>query len=190
MKQLFLTSKPHNLLLVGLVCSAWMDAGLERVVCDQGPVSSRPTTVKSRQFSQSNRRSTIGIRQTEYHEALPSSVNDEVRCDCTFAEWRWNCENCRHLTVVGLHDTGLRSVENRCTCRARYFSFILYFIYLFIYLFIYFGIERESVKFYIVNEFMVSANNSKAKINAISALSNVIAELSLRTKRHTAGCSW
>ena len=58
----------------------------------------------------------------QYHEALPSSANDEVRCDCTFAddgnaswywvcrvpmvEWRLDCENCRHLTVVGLHDTG------------------------------------------------------------------------------------
>ena len=30
--------------------------------------------------------STIGTRQTEYHEALPSSVNDAVRCDCTFAD--------------------------------------------------------------------------------------------------------
>ena len=89
---------------------------------DQGPVSWRPTTVKWRQFSQSNRHSTIGTRQTEYHEALPSSPNDEVRGDCTFAddsnaswysvrrvpmvEWRLDCENCRHLTVVGLHDTG------------------------------------------------------------------------------------
>ena len=91
----------------------------------QGPVSWRPTTVKWRQFSQSNRHSTIGIRQTEYHEALPSSANDEVRCDCTFvddrnASWysvcrvpmverRLDCEDCRHLTVVGLHDTGPRT---------------------------------------------------------------------------------
>ena len=89
---------------------------------DLGPVSRRPTTVKWRQFSQSNRHSTIGTRQTQYHEALPSSANDEVRCDCTFTddgnaswclvcrvpmvEWRLDCENCRHLTVVGLHDTG------------------------------------------------------------------------------------
>ena len=74
------------------------------------PVSWRPTTAKWRQFSQSNRLSTIGIRQTEYHEALPSSANDEVRCDCTFAdygsaswysvcrvpmvEWRLDCEDC------------------------------------------------------------------------------------------------
>ena len=74
------------------------------------------------QFSQSNRHSTIGTRQTEYHEALPLPANDEVRCDFTFAgdgnaswysvcrvsmvEWRLDCENCRHLTVVGLHDTG------------------------------------------------------------------------------------
>ena len=44
-----------------------------------------------------------------------------MRCDCTFTddgnaswysvcrgpmvEWRLDCENCRHLTVVGLHDT-------------------------------------------------------------------------------------
>ena len=50
---------------------------------DLGPVSWRPMTVKWRQ---SNRHSTIGTRQTEYHEALPSSANDEVRCDCTFAD--------------------------------------------------------------------------------------------------------
>ena len=31
--------------------------------------------------TQSNRPSTIGSRQTEYHEALSSSANDEVRCD-------------------------------------------------------------------------------------------------------------
>ena len=24
--------------------------------------------------------------QTEYHEAIPSSANGEVRCDCTFAD--------------------------------------------------------------------------------------------------------
>ena len=88
----------------------------------QGPVSWRPTTVKWQQSSQSNRHSTIGTRQTEYHEVLPSSANDEVRCDCTFTddgnaswysvcrvsmvEWRLYCENCCHLTVVHLHDTG------------------------------------------------------------------------------------
>ena len=88
----------------------------------QGPVSWRSTIVKYRQSSQSNRHSTIATRQSEYHEALPSSANDEVRCDCTFADdgnaswywvcrvpmvkWRFDCENCRLLTVVGLHDTG------------------------------------------------------------------------------------
>ena len=36
--------------------------------------------------------STIGTRQTQYPEALPSSANSEVRCDCTF-------------TMVTLHDT-------------------------------------------------------------------------------------
>ena len=79
-----------------------------------GPVSWRPTTVKWRQSPQSNRHSTIGSRQTEYHEALPSSANDEVRCDCTFAddgnaswysvfrvpmvELRLDCEDCSLLT--------------------------------------------------------------------------------------------
>ena len=90
----------------------------------QRPVSWRPKTVKWRQFSQSNRHFTIGTQQTEYHEALTSSTNDEVRYDCTFAddgntsshsvcrvpmvEWRLDCINCRHLTVVGLNDTGPR----------------------------------------------------------------------------------
>ena len=41
----------------------------------QGPVSWRPMIVKWRQFSQSNRHSTMDTRQTEYHEALPSSAN-------------------------------------------------------------------------------------------------------------------
>ena len=56
---------------------------------DLGPVSWRLTTVKWRQFSQSNRQYTISTQQTEYHEALPSSVNDdEMRCDCTFTDDR------------------------------------------------------------------------------------------------------
>ena len=46
----------------------------------------------------------IGTGQNEYHEALPSSSNVEVRCDCTFADDG-------HLTVVGLHDTGPRSCK-------------------------------------------------------------------------------
>ena len=90
-----------------------------------GPVSWRPTTIRGPQSSQSNRHSTSGTQQTEYHEALPSSANDEVRCDCTFAndgnaswysvcrvpmvEWRLDHEDCRHLTVVSLHDTGSRT---------------------------------------------------------------------------------
>ena len=93
----------------------------------QGLVSWRPMTVKWWHFSQSNRHSTIGTRQTEYHEALPSSANDEVRCDCTFANdgsasWysvcrvpiveRWlDCENSRHLTVIGLHNTSSMVVQ-------------------------------------------------------------------------------
>ena len=91
-------------------------------VADLRPVSWRPTTVKWRQSSQSNRHSTIGTRQIEYHEVLPSSANDKMRCDCTFTddgnasqysvcrvpmvEWRLDCEDCRYLTVVGLRDTG------------------------------------------------------------------------------------
>ena len=95
-------------------------------VWHMGPVSWRPTTVKWWQSSQSNRNSTIGTRQTEYHEALSSSANDEVKCDCTFAdddnaswysvcrvamvEWRLDCGDCHHLMVVGLHDAGPRFV--------------------------------------------------------------------------------
>ena len=86
------------------------------------PVSWRPTTVKWRQFSQSSRHSTIGTRQTQYHEALPSSVNVQSHLTSSFAydgnaswysvcrvpmvKWRLGCENCRYLTVVCLHDTG------------------------------------------------------------------------------------
>ena len=84
----------------------------------QGPVSWRPTTVKWRQFSQSNRHSTIGTRQAEYHEALPSSANVQWHLTSSFADdgnasWysvcqvpmvgrRLDCENRCHLTVVGL----------------------------------------------------------------------------------------
>ena len=86
-----------------------------------GPVSWRRTTIKWQQFSQSNRHSAIGTRQAKYHEALPSSANDEVKYVCTFVddgnaswysvcgvpmvEWRLDCGNCRHLTVVSFHDT-------------------------------------------------------------------------------------
>ena len=94
-----------------------------------GPVSWRLMTAKWWRFSQSSCHSTIGTWQTEYHEALPLLVNDEVRCDCTFAndgsaswywvcwvpmvEWRLDCENCRHLTVVGLYDTGPRLTTDK-----------------------------------------------------------------------------
>ena len=50
----------------------------------------------SDEFSQSNRHSTIGTRQTEYHEALPSSVNDEVRCDCT------STDDVKRFMILGL----------------------------------------------------------------------------------------
>ena len=85
-------------------------------------VSWRPTTVKWRQSSRSSRHSTIGTRQTEYHKALPSSANMQSHLTLSFAddgnalwysvccvpmvEWWLDCEDCRHLTVIGLHDTG------------------------------------------------------------------------------------
>ena len=88
----------------------------------QGPVSWRPATVKWRQSSQSNRHSTISTWQTKYHEALPSLANVQSHLTSSFAndgitswylvcrvpmvKWQLDCENCRHLTVVGLHDTG------------------------------------------------------------------------------------
>ena len=61
-------------------------------------------------------------RQRENHEALPSSANVQSHFTSSFAddgnaswhsicrvpmmEWRMDCKNCRHLTVVSLHDTG------------------------------------------------------------------------------------
>ena len=51
-----------------------------------GPVSWRPTTSKSRQFSQSNRHSIIDTGQTEYHEALPSSANVQSHLTSSFAD--------------------------------------------------------------------------------------------------------
>ena len=53
---------------------------------DLGPVSWRPTTVKWRQFSQSNRHFTIGTRQTECHEALPSSANVQSHLTSSLAD--------------------------------------------------------------------------------------------------------
>ena len=72
----------------------WCDESLRKscsctpAMTNLGPVSWRSTTVKWRQFSPSNRHSSIGTRQTEYHEALPLSANDEVRCDYTFTDIR------------------------------------------------------------------------------------------------------
>ena len=43
-------------------------------------------TTKWRQFSQSNRHSTISTRQTQYHEALPSSVNVQPHLTSSFAD--------------------------------------------------------------------------------------------------------
>ena len=101
----------------------WAGRG-RRVGRDLGPVPRRPTTVKWRQFSQSSHHSTIGTRQTEYHEALPLSANIQSHLTSSFAddgnaswcsicrvlvvEWRLDCENCCHLMVVGLYDTGPR----------------------------------------------------------------------------------
>ena len=53
-----------------------------------------------------------------YHEALPSSADVQSHLTSLFADGSMilglsradngvtDCENCRHLTVVGLHDTG------------------------------------------------------------------------------------
>ena len=62
-------------------CFSWSSC-----TSDLGPVSChRRRRQSSDESSQYNRHSIIGTQQSEYHEALPSSVNDEVRCDCTFA---------------------------------------------------------------------------------------------------------
>ena len=86
---------------------------------NQRPVSWRLMTVKWRQFSQSNCHSTVGTRQSEYHKALPLLANVQSHLTSSFtddgnASWYsvcqvpTDCENCRHLTVVGLYDTGPR----------------------------------------------------------------------------------
>ena len=72
-----------------LMMAAWQHKAF-----NQGPVLWRPTTVKWRQFSQSNRHSTFGTRQTQYHEALPSSGNMH------------QTSLCRSTMMVALHDTG------------------------------------------------------------------------------------
>ena len=113
-----------------------------------GTVSWRPTIVKWRQFSQSSRHSTIGTRQTEYHEALPPSANVQSHLHSSFAddgnaswysvcrvsmvEWRLDCESCRHLTVVGLHDTGPWLLVLICLLVSlyRFICYNLYFIHL------------------------------------------------------------
>ena len=64
-----------------------------------GPVSWRPTTVKWRQFSQSNRHSTIGTRQTQYMKRYHRRRTT-----------RWGV-TARSPTMVTLHDT--RFVECR-----------------------------------------------------------------------------
>ena len=106
-----------------LACApGYTKTDLKHGMVNLGPESWRPTTVKWRQFSQSNRHSTIGTRETEYHEALPSSANVQSHltssftddgnvswysaCRVSMVEWRLDWEDCRHLTVVGLHDTG------------------------------------------------------------------------------------
>ena len=73
---------PHNVAL----CKPCLDS---KSNSDQGKARGRNhggRRSSSDEFSQSNRYSTIGTRQNEYHEALLWSANDEVRCDCTFAD--------------------------------------------------------------------------------------------------------
>ena len=76
-----------------------------------GPVLWRLTTVKWRQFSQSNRHSTIGTRQTEYHEAILLSMNVHSHLtsllptmvtlhDTRFVECRWWNDGWTVKTVV------------------------------------------------------------------------------------------
>ena len=103
---------------------------LTGVSTGQGRVSWRLMTIKWRQFSQSNRHSPIGTRQTEYHEALPSLANVQSHLMSSFAdngstswysvrqvpmvECQLGCENCCHLTVADLHDTSPRSLLKGC----------------------------------------------------------------------------
>ena len=89
-----------------------------------GPVSWRLMTIKWQQFSQSNRHSTIPPSALDkpsimkrYHrqrttrwDVTAHSPTMVALHDTRFVECRWwnglDCENCCHLAVVGLHDTG------------------------------------------------------------------------------------
>ena len=53
---------------------------------DLGPVSWRATIVDRPSFSQSYSHRTMGIGQTEYQKALPSSVNVQSRLTSSFAD--------------------------------------------------------------------------------------------------------
>ena len=69
-------------------------------------------------------------------KALPSSANVQSHLTSSFAddgnaswysvcrvpmvEWRLDCENCRHLTVVGLHDAGPRCQGLLCSFGSRW----------------------------------------------------------------------
>ena len=80
------------------------------------PWAWRPTTVKWRQSSQSNRHSTIGTRQTQYYEALPSSANVQSLLTSSFADdanasWHSVCRVPELGMTVGLWK--LSSLDDR-----------------------------------------------------------------------------
>ena len=53
--------------------------------------------------------SIVGERAVTPHLADDANASWYSVCRVPMVEWRLDCENCRHLTVVGLHDTDPRS---------------------------------------------------------------------------------
>ena len=95
----------------------------------QGPVSWRPTTssddslhsptvIPPSALDKPSIMKRHHRRRTRSHTSPRRSptvvtLHDTV-CRVPMVEWRLDCEDCRHLTVVDLHDTGPRSDINSC----------------------------------------------------------------------------
>ena len=62
----------------------WCGTGHQELICGPGVGIMEADDCQVTIVFTVSRHSTIGTRQTEYHEVLPSSANNEVTCDCTF----------------------------------------------------------------------------------------------------------
>ena len=114
----------HSILLVCLVATSpriliqWSGAGI--MEADDRQVTTVFTVQPSFRHRHSTNRvswsATIGRRTCSHTSPRRSptmvTLHDTV-CRVPMVEWRLDCENCRHLTVVDLHDTGSWCCEAR-----------------------------------------------------------------------------